>query len=157
MNSTYLRELLSYCQDTGNFYWRVSRGQAKIGGIAGSENEKGYLRITINCKRYLAHRLAFLYMTGSWPEFEVDHINGVRSDNRWHNIRPCNRGENNQNMVSRTKSKLLGVSKNRDKWISRITIGNVNTYLGTFDTQEQAHIAYREAKKLVHKFQPTPR
>ena len=93
-----LQDLFDYNQDTGEFIRRVSvgsRGQA--GAVAGSVDGHGYVDIMINRKLYKAHRLAFLYMGGSFPLEEVDHINGVRGDNRWANLRPVTRQENMQN------------------------------------------------------------
>ncbi len=79
-----LVENLSYDPDSGVFRRKISNTRAvKAGDIAGSQNGKGYLTMMVCGRVYKAHRLAFLYMTGSFPPEEVDHINGIRDDNRW--------------------------------------------------------------------------
>jgi hypothetical protein len=80
-----LRELLSYDPKTGMFTWRIrSARRVHIGDVAGGVNGRGYLTIRVDGRQYLAHRLAFLHMTGSWPKKEhIDHINMDRADNRW--------------------------------------------------------------------------
>ena len=86
-----LKKLLSYNTDTGEFRWRVTRrGAARAGSVAGCVRHDGYVRIAIDGKRYLAHRLAWLYVHGELVP-ELDHANGVRSDNRLDNLRPATR------------------------------------------------------------------
>src|SRR5215813_12141516 len=77
-----LKELLSYDPKTGLFIWN-SRG-----AVAGTTDQEGYIQIHLDGKKYRAHRLAYLYMTGEMPTQILDHINRVRSDNRWGNLRP---------------------------------------------------------------------
>lgn len=95
-----LKELLHYDPVTGHFTWIVANSnRAPAGTPAGrTGNSHGYCPIGIDGKRYRAHRLAWLYMTGEWPPEHIDHINGVRSDNRWHNLRAATLKENNRNM-----------------------------------------------------------
>lgn len=150
-----LKKLLHYDPEKGVFTWLVSTGdRIKIGDIAGSLN-KGYMLIQMNKFRYMAHRLAFLYMTGSFPPDQVDHINHVKCDNRWENLRPCT---NQQNMWNRSKYKdnkwgYRGVSKNGNKWMAQIRVGEKKLNIGTFDTPELASQAYQNhAKKLHGKF-----
>ena len=77
-----LKELLHYDPETGYFTWKISPNNAvKVGSVAGT-SMNNYIRIIIDHKAYLAHRLAFLYMEGYFPEHEVDHINRIRDDNR---------------------------------------------------------------------------
>lgn len=124
------------------------------GAIVGTINGEGYLVCRIDDKVYLLHRLAFLYMTGSVPS-EIDHINGVRTDNRFANLRAISRGENNQNRrhaQGNSKSGLIGAHwmKEKGRWYSQIKKGGKNHFLGYFDTKEAAHAAYIEAKKRIH-------
>lgn len=156
---TRLRELLHYDPDTGVFTWRVSRGgMAQAGSVAGTTHPQGYLRITVDRRLYLAHRLAFFYTHGRWPTNEIDHVNCVRSDNRLINLREATRSENKQNSrcaQMNSKSGLLGVcwDKRRGRWVAKITLDGNTMHLGYFDSSEEAHAAYLEAKARVHTFQ----
>ena len=87
INSNELRALLTYDKDTGVFRRNTSSGGQEIGSIAGTISKYGYIRIRIKNKAYFAHRLAWLYEYGVWPENEIDHINGEKSDNRLINLR----------------------------------------------------------------------
>ena len=149
----YLKSILEYNQETGKFTWLVIRanGRIHIGDIAGCLTN-GYIRIRINNKNYQAHRLAWLYMTGSWPEFEIDHINQIRNDNRFENLRDTDKNDFNKTKYNNNNSGYTGVAKYKltNKWMSRITIKNKIIYLGCFNTPEEASKAYEEAKKKYH-------
>lgn len=154
-----LLELLDYDPDTGLFTWRirVNNNGADAGDMAGCINTIGYIQIGINGTRYLAHRLAFLYVTGKWPDADIDHINSIRSDNKWCNLRPATRSENLQNLKKAKKHNkcgLLGVRKNTSgkTWSSRIVLHRIETRLGTFGSPEEAHEAYLKAKEKLHPF-----
>lgn len=157
-----LKELLHYCQETGLFVRLVSTSSnAKVGDVAGRKHSRGYWHIGIDGKDYLAHRLAWLYMTGAWPTNQIDHINGVRDDNRISNLRGATNAENQQNTALRddNTSGFMGVSwfRERGKWHARITIAGKDKHLGYFDTPEDAHEAYLTAKAAHHRFQPVMR
>uniref|UniRef100_A0AAU8GJY0 HNH endonuclease motif-containing protein n=1 Tax=Salmonella phage PMBT31 TaxID=3153514 RepID=A0AAU8GJY0_9CAUD len=102
-----LKELFEYNPDTGDFIRKVSKGRAKAGTIAGSPDKDGYIFIGINRKRYAAHRLAFLYMEGYIPDL-VHHLNNIRKDNRWCNLKDATSQENNRNKVAQSNSGYLG-------------------------------------------------
>jgi hypothetical protein len=148
-----LRELLSYDPETGVFTWRVNRRRWKAGQMAGTIVEKGYIRIRVDDRLYLAHRLAVLYVTGSWPADQVDHVNGVKADNRIANIRECTPGQNARNRKRRCggASDLKGAYRaSGGRWSSSITHNRRRFYLGVFDTQEEAHAAYCAAAQEHH-------
>lgn len=149
-----LRELLHYDPATGVFTWKIGRqGAAGAGAVAGDINKRGYRRICVDYGRYMANVLAWLYMTGEWPEHDVDHRNNVRDDNRWENLRQVTRGVNNQNQHRPhrgNKSGFLGVSPNRKGWAASINVDGVKTHLGTYPTPEAAHDAYLFAKRRMH-------
>lgn len=150
-----LRDLLAYDPDTGLFTWRRSRGCVKVGAIAGTDNGRGYLKFALDKVHHFAHRLAFLYMTGRWPEGEVDHINRIKTDNRWTNLRDVTKSVNQQNrslVKSRGTSKLRGVCwyKRTNKWKAQINDNGKKIGLGYFHSEQEAYSAYIAAKKLLH-------
>ena len=150
-----LHSLFFYDAATGNLIWRVQKNNVKIGSVAGCIH-RGYCKITINKKSYMAHRLVWLWHFGVMPEQETDHINGNRADNRLENLRLATTSENQQNLRKprfNNKSGYLGVSKIAKKWQAQIKIDGKAHYLGLFDTPEQAHEAYLEAKAKLHPFQ----
>ena len=131
-----LKELLYYNPENGIFTWKVcpnTNNRVKIGDIAGGIDE-GYVRIRIDSKIYRAQRLSFLYMTGKFPKKEVDHINGLRDDNRWKNLRDVSKSVNQQNtFVARCNNKstsLLGSYPQKNKFKAMITANNITYYLG---------------------------
>jgi len=149
-----LRELLSYDPDTGLFHWRRQKGRASAGDKAGRFSfTHGYIDIGIDGCLYRAHRLAWLYIYGKWPT-EMDHINGVRNDNRLVNLRQCTVSENRSNRGAspRNTSGFKGVSKraNDGKWIAQIKKNGKVTWLGSFDDPAEAHAAYCKAAKVIH-------
>ena len=90
-----LRKVLSYAPTTGIFRWKVSAsGRAPVGAIAGAKNGRGYHQIRIGGRPYSASRLAWLYMTGKWPNSEISYINGKPSDTRWTNLREATSSQN---------------------------------------------------------------
>lgn len=154
LSADRIRELLDYDVDTGVFRWRKGRqGIKAAGAVAGDATWNGYWRVCVDGRRYMAHVLAWLYMTGEHPAADIDHINGVRTDNRFGNLRVASRSENNQNQRRAhrdNKSGYLGVSPNRGGWAASININKRKHHIGTFDTPEQAHKAYLEAKREIH-------
>ena len=111
-----LRELLHYEPATGIFTRLVGTGgRGKAGDIAGSLQSTGYILICVDGKRYLAHRLAYLYMTGTWPPAMIDHRDTRKHNNVWTNLRPATQSENQLNKGA-YKNNLLGhknISKTR--------------------------------------------
>lgn len=148
-----LRELLHYDADTGLFTWRVRTAhRVQVGNVAGSPHGKHW-GIRVGGRMYLAHRLAWLYVTGAFPAEFIDHINTVGTDNRFVNLREATRKLNAENIRranSNCKLGLLGVSKNGRRFAARITVGGRQHHLGQFDTPEEAHTAYVKAKRGLH-------
>lgn len=149
-----LRELLNYDPTTGKFSWRVARSNiVKVGQEAGCICVYGYRVIRIDNKLFRANRLAWLHVYGEWPAHHVDHINGVRDDDRIANLRDVPRAVNMQNRRHAQRdnqSGLLGVSRKKGKWFARVKLDGKQTYLGTFETPELAHQAYLVAKRRMH-------
>lgn len=117
----------------------------------GWKNGPGYRRVKIQGKEYAEHRLIWFLMTGEFPDLDIDHINGIRDDNRWCNLRVLSRQHNLQNQrLARQGNPLLGVTKNRNRWSAKIKLNGKLVHLGTFDTPEQAHEVYINKKKKEH-------
>lgn len=145
-----LMELLDYNPATGEFVWRKYRGgHAKKGATAGAYDTHGYRQILIDKHPYRAHRLAWLYVYGVWPEQTIDHINGVRDDNRIENLRDVSLVSNRQNQAAPTHA---GARFHRriGKWQSSITSRGKYFHIGYFDSMEAAHAAYMERRKELH-------
>lgn len=150
-----LKELLHYNPDTGHFTWLVDRGRlAKAGQRAGTPHyTQGYIRVKIDGRMYQAHSLAILYMTGQWPKGEGDHINGVRDDNRWANLRDAPRVMNLLNrktyVTSTSGHKGVNWHSRLGKWRVRIQKHGRRIALGCYDTLEEASAAYAKAADEV--------
>lgn len=142
-----LLALLHYDPETGVFIRRVSTApRAMAGSVAGDPDSKGYLRLRIDGKRYLAHRVAWFYMTGVWPPDEVDHKNLNRQENWWDNLRLADTQTNkwNRGAYANNQSGLKGAHYRRTNgnWAARIRVNGKNIQIGVFSTPEAAHAAY---------------
>ena len=151
-----LREVLNYDAETGIFTWLArTRNRVAVGDVAGSPDRYGYLRIKIDGRIHSAHRLAWLYVHGEWPKDQLDHINGIRTDNRITNLREATNAENGHNRRkphSNNTTGYLGVKRDRGRFQALIRLDGKQRYLGLFDTPEAAHAAYLEAKRRLHPF-----
>lgn len=163
LTADYVRQILEYNPENGVFYWKRRYGVMEswnvqnAGKSTGWANSNGYLIITIAGKRYRAHRLAWVWMTGEWPEFDIDHIDRNRTDNRWCNLREATRSENHANRRMQHNNKLgfKGVHIHREtgKYRAQIRIKGKSKHIGLFRTAEEAHAAYiAEAKVLYGEF-----
>lgn len=148
-----LRELLRYSRKTGVFVWRVDRGgSAKAGTQAGSMRPDGYRRISVDDVSYRASRLAWLYVTGSWPSVLIDHENRMRSDNRWRNLRLATHKQNAANVSPhRDGSGHRGVcwDAGKQRWLASICRSGKKTYLGRFLDKGAAVAARARADQVV--------
>ena len=132
-----LKKVLDYDPETGVFMWIVSRKGVNAGGVAGIiVKDSGYRKIGIDGYKYRASRLAWLYMEGYFPEYTIDHINRIRHDDRWENLRHASQQCNvrNSNMMSNNTSGITGVSwyKRLQKWRVDIMVSGKNIFLGYF-------------------------
>jgi hypothetical protein len=149
-----VREWLDYDPVTGVFTWKkATKRRNKPGMIAGKEAANGYIEIHVDRVSYLAHRVAFVWMTGLLPKM-VDHINGDKLDNRWANLRDVSYQVNVENKASpqtRSKTGFLGVNEYKGRFRAMIGHNGRNYYSPTFDTPQEARAAYVAMKKLLHK------
>lgn len=130
-----LKELLHYDPESGVFTWKVGRSRTRAGSIVATKDRKGYLKVMIDKKTHYLARMAFLYMEGQEPMVFVDHINGVRADNRWRNLREVSVIENarNQRLHSTNTSGLPGVTwDDRGQWRAYAGLGSKYIFLGRF-------------------------
>ena len=148
-----LKELLSYDPETGVFRWLTHSGRATSGDKAGSLS-KGYLYISVDKQKYLAHRLAWLYINGSWPTKDIDHRDTDSSNNRFFNLREATKPENLRNvgLRSHNASGFKGVHFNKaaGKFQAGARLNGKYNYLGCFTTAELASEAYQAFAKANH-------
>lgn len=150
-----LRAVLDYDPDTGVFVWKARTAKCtRIGDVAGSPTSNGYIRIFIDGREYLAHRLAWRHVTGEQPPECIDHIDGCRSNNRWTNLRASDASHNLQNLkkaTARSKTGVLGVGRHGvNVFRAVINISGKDKHIGSFPTVEAASAAYLEAKRRHH-------
>lgn len=141
-----LRELLRYEPSTGNFYWKKEGGDKKPAG----HTTNGYVRISLGrFGVHYAHRLAWLYMQGSFPGMFIDHKNGIRKDNRWSNLRQASCRQNNWNSrrPRNNSTGKKGVTVYRGKFRAQISVRGRRKWLGDFETLGLAAEAYLRASK----------
>lgn len=144
-----LRDLLHYDPITGLFTWKVNRPAGPntryAGDLAGTVNKvSGYVVICIDCVDHYAHRLAHLYMTGAWPDDEIDHKDLNRSNNAWLNLRPATKTQQRFNQRGKpNRSGFKGVVPTAEgRFRASINVNNKHIHIGHFDTAEEAHGAY---------------
>lgn len=157
-----LREILDYSPDTGIFIWKIkTTNSIHVGDIAGHRSYDGYSRIKTDKFLYLSHRLAWLYIYGDWPKKYLDHINGLRHDNRLVNLRECTNSENMQNSGTRKDNTtgITGVSfdATNNKWRVQIKVNKKSISIGRFDTLPDAIEKRQQAKQKYHTFCPINR
>ena len=141
LTQALLKEKLHYNPETGEFI------NLKSGKKAGWIEASGYIRIQIDTRKYMAHRLAWLHIHGVWPKYTIDHINNDRSDNRLVNLREATLSQNfgNTRLRAYNSSGYKGVYRNHKRWQARIKYLGKIIHLGTFETPEKAHDAYKKA------------
>ena len=150
-----LKEVLHYDPETGIFTWvKPSSNRLKPGDLAGSIEPDGYRKIMVDNKNYKANRLAWLYMTGVFPEHEIDHRNTCRSDDSFFNLRHATHSQNAQNASIRTDntSGIKGVfwHKYSASWVARLQSNGKQKCVGYFISKEEAGNALHEARERLH-------
>ena len=153
-------EYLSYDEITGDLTWiKKPCSKVCIGDKAGTQHSKGYTHLAFKGGKYLTHRVAWFLHTNKQPPLRIDHINGIKSHNAFLNLREASPA---QNAANRTKSVnntsgYKGVSAIRykgrltGKYFASISSNRTQHYLGSFDSPEEASVAYIEAAKSLHK------
>jgi hypothetical protein len=151
-----LRELLHYDPDTGVFTWRSAHSRrVKPGMRAGGLDSRGYIQVRVDGPKRLAHRLAWLYVTGEAPTNHIDHIDLDKTNNAWSNLRMASRRGNSANKRVRADSSsgIKCVQERNGKFRADIGFKGKRIYLGTFVTKEEASAAYfAAAQKFFGEF-----
>jgi len=144
LSLTYLRSVLDYDPATGVLTWKNG---SRCGSIAGCIQKRGYRTIGLRGVEFYAHRLVWFMIHGRWP-IGIDHINGVKADNRICNLREATQSQNIANSGAKSASGLKGAyyHRKKGKWYSRI----LKQHLGYFDTKEEAHLAWAKMAKETH-------
>jgi len=141
-----LQELLHYDPETGVFTSRTKRGRFRAGVTVGTLATNKRIQIHLDHKKHFAHRLAWLYTHGQWPEHEIDHINGVPTDNRIVNLREATTKQNGENRDKQRNntSGYKGVtwSNKSKKWQTQICHAKQRIHIGVFEKVEDAYKAY---------------
>lgn len=153
-----LRDKLAYDPETGVLTWRKCRNSLRVGQPAKSLDIAGYVQVSFGfgCV-HKGHRIAWAIHRGEWPVGPIDHINGIRSDNRIENLREVNHRINCQNVrigsIVNKSTGILGVHTCRSKtnpYRAKIMVDGRQIHLGGYPTAEAAHAAYLVAKRLLH-------
>lgn len=154
LNKKILDELLTYCPETGNLYWKKSKKNTviKAGDVAGRIDKNGYRRLCIDYVRIDCHRAIWIMVYGSIPEgMVIDHIDHDRSNNRLDNLRLTTVKGNGRNLKMNIKNKsgVTGVrwEESRNKWVSYIRVDGKTKFLGRFDLLEDAIMARKIANE----------
>lgn len=152
-----LRDLVNYNLETGKFFWKKTTRVTIAGEEAGCVRPIGYRAISIDYVSYYAHRLAWFYVHGSWPNHHVDHKNGVRDDNRITNLADVTRSYNSHNTMKlgpKNTTGFRGVTRYADKFIAQGMIEGKLEAVAMCDTPEEAAEAYK--KWHIEKFGALP-
>jgi hypothetical protein len=152
MNELFLKSMFSYNPETGDIA-RVkdSNGRTCHDKHCGHITANGYLRLNVGGTGIMAHRVIWFLYYNKWPSGEIDHINGIRNDNRIVNLRDINHRVNNQNRTKNREGKIPGYWYDvfHEKYKSEIYVNHKKIALGTYETKEEAIAAYCAAVQVV--------
>ncbi len=160
LTQSVVKKLFHYDPVTGIVTRLVRTAQRhQVGEAVGSSGARGYLQTTVGSRKYMLHRLIWLWVYGAWPVADIDHKNRIRNDNRLDNLRAATRSENNHNTgISQANSSgYQGVTwdKSRCRWVANIRAHGKQRHLGRFQTPQAASEAYQAAKRVYHPTTPS--
>lgn len=137
---------MDYSPDTGEWFWKQTRNGKATKNKQAGYLINGYRSIMVEGYNYQSSRLAVLWMTGRFPNEQVDHINGKRDDDRWLNLRECSNAQNNQNRPSKNYCKI-----HNGTYVVYIDSFGKRIHIGTFKTEPEAKEAAKQAKNNYHR------
>lgn len=147
-----LHELLHYHPQTGIFRWRNGKRKGQIAGTR--HDERGFLKVSIKNRRYLLHRLAWLWMTGEMPRWDIAHKNGDHGDNSWRNLVEANRMQRSSTRGPRREpTSVDGVWSVGDRFEATMTTSTALISIGTFGTIDDAKAAIQERRRIARERQ----
>lgn len=147
-----LHEILHYDPQTGIFRWRTGKRKGQVAGTR--HDERGYLKVSIKNRRYLLHRLAWLWMTGAMPRWDITHRNGDHSDNSWSNLVEANRMQRSEERPAvRIRTEIDGVWSVGSHFEATVSTNTATLSLGTFETIDEAKPAIRERLRVARERQ----
>lgn len=152
LTQSTVKELLSYDAESGQFFRLQKTKRSPIGQIKTSVLPTGYVMFSIKGRKYLAHRIAWLYVYGYFPAKHIDHIDGCKSNNAIANLRSVTRSLNmqNQRKPHTGKGLPLGVHMHGNRFKAVIKTNGLQKHIGVFKTQSEASSAYISAKRQLH-------
>ena len=150
----HILSIYRYDPNDGNIYFKQNIGNKKAGQKAGSIcKNNDYSRIKFGKKSKLSHRVAWFLYYGKWPKNFIDHINGIKNDNKIENLREATRRQNSLNKKIHRDGQLIGAHydkhKYKKKWIAKMSINGKSKFLGSYATKEEAHKRYVEHLKSI--------
>jgi HNH endonuclease/AP2 domain len=150
----YLLGILEYDKFSGLLTWIVNKNNRRKGCVAGSINSNGYVTLWIDGKQYQSHRVIWFMVNGNWPIDEIDHIDGIRTNNAFNNLREATRSENSRNHKVRVdnNSGVKGVYWNSklNKWRSEINFNKKRYNIGYFKCLNEAEAAVKRKREELH-------
>jgi hypothetical protein len=148
LTKEYLHQVFEY--KNGGLYWKINKQSICVGSKAGTiDYLRPYVRITLHGKRYQEHHLVFLMFNGVLPK-QIDHINGIKNDNRIENLRHCTNSQNQYNTKPKNLRKNVSFYKRTGKWQVQLKINQKTLHFGYFEDVELADLVAHEARDLYH-------
>lgn len=153
-----LHKMFFYDPNSGSLLFKPYLANKRKNQVVGYLQSNGYMCVSVEGKKHSLHRLIWMFHYGSFPSKQIDHVNGIKTDNRIENLREANSSENQQNQRQPSASNtsgFLGVTwcKKNKRWVSGIKLNRKRFHLGYFDTPEKAYDAYLAKKRELHPFQ----
>lgn len=157
MEHSYIVSIIDYNPATGDTNWKNSLLRSsmwntkyagkRVGCIITSQSGMQYWKTKIDGIPFLVHRVIWFYVTGEWPEDQIDHWNGNGLDNKWDNLRDASQAQN----LANAKNLMRGIDPfPNGKWRAKITIDHKQIHLGMFDSKEEAFEVYKQALIDTH-------